>query len=153
MTDAEIIRKLTHLHLKYDLGKMSYRAYKVAKKTLGRRQKYSRELGMTANIAARSVRDIIRDYPPDYVAVKRFTDVLLVSDHRLHTITLDFEQAPDDPIAVIENNRVLSQITAFAYYDLRETYRIETVIRTVVFTKNLAIGTLSNPLTQFIGDE
>ena len=154
MINADIARKLTHLHIKKALGKISPTDHKGTVTRLGRKHKYPREVGMVAKQAARSVMDIVKDYSKlDYVEVNRYADTLIVSDSELHLIRLDFEATSRDAAYNVQDDKELWAEARFAYQEVKDLYPIKTVVRTTINTNIGLSGTIAEPINIFIKGE
>lgn len=150
MTDADIARKLAHLHIKKALGQMSDIMHKGEVTKIGRKQKYPLDVGRLARQAARAVADIVNDYKPvSYLVVNRYADTMVVAGLELQLIRLDFEGE-----GVTAGIYDLDATARQAYTDVKDLYPIETVVRTTINTNIGLSGTIAEPINIFIkGDE
>lgn len=145
MIDAKIARKLAHLHIKKDLGKIAAPNHKQWVTRTGRKQKYSLETGRLAKQAARAVVEIVSDYQTvNYLEVNRYADTMIVSDGELHLVRLDFEDSPDGDFAPLRAE------TMFAYFEIKDLYPIKTVVRTTINPRTAQSATYSIPLNKFL---
>lgn len=150
MTDADIARKLTHLKVKRDTGKITRWWYKRQASKIGLKQKYPRELGMMADRAARSVMDIVDEYPNSVIRINEFGDVAIVHRSTLHIITIDFtEQEPEPPY----NWEPIRKIARKAMVEWLPNYPIASIARTTIYPKAYATFTVLGRATKFLEGE
>lgn len=150
-----IAKKLTHLKVKQELGDITEWWYKRQVSSVGRRYKYPRELGMEAQLAARSVMDIIGDYPKNrLVKFKELADVAILYGRELHLIKLDFE-TPANKVGsagAVEKDEWLRRETLAALTEWLANYQVTTITRSIIFTKAGATFTVKKPAKEFYNE-
>lgn len=149
MTD--IARKLTHLKVKRDTGKITNWWYKRQASKIGKEQKYPRELGMMADRAARSVMDLVEQYANPVIKLKEYEDVAILSGRNLHIIKLVFDN--DEAYLSEKDAENLHTSAMKALSEWLPYYGIEIVSLSVVYPNLNETRTTIQPTKLFLKGE
>lgn len=148
MNEAAIVRKLTHLQIKLELGLLSTASYKGEVTKIGRKQKYPRELGLLANQVTRTLLDIVQEYHHRrFTAVNRYVDLYILAGTELHLVTIDFDEDSEPPTdGVVEPTRGARG----AIHEANQRYKIDRVALTKVYAYKNTTNTLISPIQYFL---